>query len=68
MTDIFTNSQILFIYPQITRQNGRYQRQKFDNLSLRQRQAYPKAFTEMITENIKLNFIENDTKSQLPQI
>lgn len=62
MTDIFTNSQILFIYPQITRQNGRYHKQKFNSLSLRERQAYPKPFTEMITVNIKLNFIENNTK------
>ena len=56
MTDIFTNSIVPILHSPVTRQNGRYSKVNFDNLSLRQRQAYPLPFCEMIVENCKLNF------------
>ena len=56
MTDIFTNSNIPIMSNQVARQNKRYSKQKFNNLTLRQRQAYPKAYAEMIVENCILNF------------
>jgi hypothetical protein len=56
MTDIFTNSQIPILHSPVTRQNGRYSKVKFDNLTLRQRQSYPLPFCEMIVENCLLNF------------
>ena len=56
MTDIFTNSLIPILHSPVTRQNGRYSKVKFDNLTLRQRQSYPLPFCEMIVENCLLNF------------
>ena len=55
MTDIFTNSDIPIIHNPVTRQNGRYSKVNFDNLTLRQRQSYPLPFCEMIVENCLLN-------------
>jgi hypothetical protein len=55
LTDIFTNSSIPILSNPVTRCNGRYSSVKFDNLTLRQRQAYPQAFCDMIVENCLLH-------------
>lgn len=54
-TDIFTNSKIPFLFNPVHRVNGKYQIQKFDNLSKVNRQKYPIAFCEMIVANAVLN-------------
>lgn len=52
-TDLITNSEIPFLFCPVHRVNGKYQKNKFDNLSLRQRQTYPLAFCEFIANNLK---------------
>lgn len=55
-TDIFTNSQVPFLINPVHRVNGKYQKVKFDNLTLKQRQAYTSAFCEYIANNALANF------------
>ena len=55
-TIIVTNSKHLLISPLTYRCNGRYQKIKFDNLSLKKRQAYTPSFCEHIYNNAILNF------------
>lgn len=55
-TDIFTNSSVLLITNPVTRTRGRYQKIKFDNLTLVKRQAYTSSFAEFIYENAIRNF------------
>ena len=50
-TNIITNSSFLMITPDTYRVNGRFQKQKFDNLSLKQRQKYPVHFATFIVEH-----------------
>lgn len=50
-TDLFTNSTVPLLYCPTHRVNGRYQSNKFSNLSLKQRQKYPSAFCRFIFEN-----------------
>ena len=50
-TNIITNSKNLMITPDTYRVNGRFQKQKFDNLSLKQRQKYPGYFATFIVEH-----------------
>jgi site-specific DNA-cytosine methylase len=54
-TDIFTNNNIIAFFDSFYRKNGRYTKNKFDNLSLKQRQAYPVNFCKMILEWTYLN-------------
>lgn len=55
-TDIFTNSKVPILSNPLHRINGRHHKQKFDNLTLRQRQSYPLEFCNLIVENAKANF------------
>ncbi len=55
-TDIFTNSTIPFLINPVHRVNGKYQKVKFDNLTLKQRQAYTVAFCDYIVNNALNNF------------
>lgn len=55
-TDIITNSGVPIIVCPIVRVNGKYQGHKFDNLTLKQRQAYTVPFAQMIVENAISNF------------
>ncbi len=55
-TDIFTNSSVPILVSPVFRVNGKYQKQKFDNLTLKQRQAYTSSFCAMIVDNALLNF------------
>lgn len=50
-TNVITNSELLLVSPTTYRVNGRYQKQKFDNLSLKNRQRYPFHFAEFIVNN-----------------
>jgi hypothetical protein len=54
-TDIFTNSTALILSECRYRSNGRYSKQKFDNLTLKKRQKYPVHYCEMIALNFLLN-------------
>jgi len=49
-TDIFTNNNILALFDKFYRRNGIYQKNKFDRLSLKQRQCYTEDFCNFILE------------------
>lgn len=51
-TDLITNSPILFLTNPVHRVNGKYQKVKFDNLTLKQRQQYTTEYCNFIYENI----------------
>jgi len=51
-TDIFTNSDIPFLFNRSHRVNGKYAKNKFDNLSKRKRQTYTPEFANFIGNNV----------------
>lgn len=51
-TDLFYNFPLLLIVPYQYRVNGKYQKQKLDNMSYRERVTYPDHFVKWIVENI----------------
>lgn len=63
-TDLFTNSDTLLLLPQSYRVNGRYSKKSLDNMTKKQRSAYPLAFCFFIADyfisiiNINYNYHE----------
>lgn len=54
-TDIITNSRVPILVCPVVRVNGKYQQNKFDNLTVKQRQAYTVSFATMVVENAIAN-------------
>jgi site-specific DNA-cytosine methylase len=55
-TNIITNSSVLLISPDTRRVNGRYSKNKIENLSLKKRQKYTPFFAKFIVSNFIKNF------------
>lgn len=58
LTDLFYNFNMLLMVPVTHRVNGRYSKQRLNNMSYRQKVTYPKAFTDWLIPQIitALNF------------
>jgi site-specific DNA-cytosine methylase len=58
-TDLYTNINGIWLSNPVHRVNGRNVCPKFDNLTLKQRQSYPKEFCRAIIEFVELNKVES---------
>jgi hypothetical protein len=51
-TDLFSNFNLLVLNNPVTRVNGKYQKQKLDNLGYRARVLYPQSFVDTIVHSV----------------